>query len=99
MKTRAHFFVLAFAALACRDLTLPTAPPPAFSISDAREALNPHFYWFPPMAPAPSPTGTFDPSSSPVVRITEWTGSEGALVAQYSMSSQTVRLLLQDEAY
>ncbi len=104
MKTRAHFFILVLAALACRDHAGPTAPPLALSISDgARAGGNPHFYWLPPMVPAPSPTGTFDPSSSPVVRISEWTGGEGALVAQYSMSSgpgsETVRLLLQDEAY
>ena len=104
MKTRAYFVILILAALACRDLTEPRGLHPALSISDgARDNGNPHFYWLPPMVPAPSPTGTFDQSSSPVVRISEWNGGEGALVAQYSMSSapgaKTVRLLLNEEAY
>jgi len=73
---------LAFVAVACRDIPAPTAVlPPSFAIQDARNGGNPHFYWLPPLVPAPSPTGTFDPSSSPVVRISEWAGAEGALVA------------------
>ncbi len=95
---------LAFVALACRDIPAPTAVgTPSFAIQDANNGGNPHFYWLPPLVPAPSPTGTFDPSSSPVVRISEWTGGEGALVAEYTRSSgpgsETVQLDVQGQRY
>ncbi len=96
---------LAFVALACRDGAVPTAVgTPSFAIQDAvHSGGNPHFYWLSPLVSAPSPTGTFDPSSSPVVRISEWNGGEGALVAEYTRSSgpgsETVQLDVQGQRY
>jgi len=96
---------LALVALACGDSPTPTAVgTPTFAIQDgAHNGGNPHFYWLPPLVPAPSPTGTFDPSSSPVVRISEWNGGEGALVAEFTRSSgpgsETVQLDVQGQRY
>jgi len=47
---------LALVALACRDIPAPTAVLPAsFAIQDgAHGGGNPHFYWLPPLVPAPS---------------------------------------------
>ena len=95
-------------AAACTDRT-PVTPElggPSASISDAlHESGNAHFYFLPPLVPAPSPTGEFDGSLAPVVRICEWTG-EGcaeALVAEFTMAtgpgSETVRVELEDESY
>lgn len=47
----------------------PTAPSPQFLINDAAHGGNPHFYFLPPLAPTPHPTGTFDPHLTPVVRV------------------------------
>jgi Tol biopolymer transport system component len=65
-----------FALTSCGEDTSPTQPgtaqdpsTPEFAISDARHSGNPHFYFLPPLARAPHPTGTFDPARSPTVRI------------------------------
>src|SRR5512145_1999011 len=89
MKTRLLWVLVALVAVACNDLRTPTdVPSPSFAIRDgAHNGGNAHFYWLPPLVSAPSPTGTFDPSSSPIVRISEWSGAEGALVAEYTRSS------------
>jgi hypothetical protein len=81
--------------------------PPVHAIMDAAHnpAANPHFYFLPPMVAAPTHTGTFDPSLSPVVQICAWTGTACAepLVAEYTMTtglgSETVRLVEADEHY
>jgi hypothetical protein len=105
VKTLALCVPLVLVAVACSDIPAPTAvPSPSFAIRDgAHNGGNPHFYWLPPLVSAPSPTGTFDPSSSPVVRISEWAGAEGALVAEYTMSSgpgsETVRLDVEGQRY
>ena len=55
----------------------------------------------PPLVPAPSPTGVFDGSLSPVVTITE--GVAGPAVAEFTMEtgpgSETVRLDAAAEHY
>jgi len=108
-------FLLIFA---CQDtFTTPAGQPevsplvlppvgPNFDISDAvHSAGNPHFYFLPPMVPATTYGGTFDPSLTPVVEICEWTGSECVLplLADYSMTtglgSETVRLVESDQHY
>jgi hypothetical protein len=105
MKTRLLWVLVALVAVACNDLRTPTdISSPSFTIRDgAHNGGNAHFYWLPPLVSAPSPTGTFDPSSSPVVRITEWAGGEGALVAEYTMSSgpgsERVQLDVQGQRY
>ena len=87
-------FVLLFAA-ACSDhgLPLPTATPrarPALSISDGAHGGNAHFFFLPPIVPAPAPTGTFDASVSPEVRICQWNGSSCVVeIAAYSLTSGT----------
>jgi hypothetical protein len=72
-RTPALVVPFALLALACSDDTQPTAPdaegPPAFEVSDAPHGGNPHFYFLPPLAPAPTAEGTFDPTLAPTVRI------------------------------
>ena len=105
MKTRALCVTLVLAAAACRDVPAPTETlTPSLAITDgAHNGGNAHFYWLPPLVSAPSPAGTFDPSSSPVVRIAEWAGGEGALMAEFSMSSgsgsERVRVDVDAEQY
>jgi len=94
-------------AVACTDTPSPTAvSAPSFAIQDgAHGGGNSHFFWLPPLVSAPSVSGTFDPSSSPVVRIAEWDGAEGALVAEYTRSSgpppgsETLQLDVQGQRY
>ena len=64
------------ALAACADgPTNPSPSPrigakPAASISDATQGNgNSHFYWLPPIAPATTYAGTFDPGLSPEIRI------------------------------
>jgi hypothetical protein len=54
---------------ACDDqLTQPAiSSDPSFTILDGARAGNPQFFFLPPMVPAPSYSGTFDASQSPVV--------------------------------
>lgn len=79
-----HRFLLAaicLLATAC-DLGQPAAPDapepehqPLFEILDgSREGGNPGFYFLPPLVRRPNPTGSFDPSLSPVVQICELGG-------------------------
>ena len=85
------------------DATAPDVhPEPSFAISDAvHGGANEHFYWLPPLVPAPSPTGTFDGSLAPAVRITEF--AAGTLVAEFTTTtgpgSETVRVVPEDEHY
>ncbi|HWP36166.1 MAG TPA: PQQ-binding-like beta-propeller repeat protein, partial [Gemmatimonadales bacterium] len=44
--------------------------PPSLAISDGATGGNAHFYFLPPLVPRPSPTGVFDPTLEPIVRIT-----------------------------
>ena len=67
--------LLAAALLACQQ-DEPTAPPivrnqvPALAISDGAHADgNPHFYFLPPLVPAPSYSGVFDATVQPVVGV------------------------------
>lgn len=106
MNTRALCVALAFLVVACDDSQTPTAVlPPSFAIQDgAHGGGNPHFYWIPPIVTEPSPpAGTFDATSSPVVRINEWPGGQGVLIAEYTMSSgpgsETVHLDAQGQQY
>ena len=105
MKTQAFCVCLVLLAVACTDAPSPTAVSvPSFAIQDgAHDGGNAHFYWLPPLVSPPSTLGTFDPSSSPVVRISEWSEAEGALVAEYTRSSghgsETVQLDVQSQRY
>jgi hypothetical protein len=67
----------------------PPSVAPQASISDAsHNGGNPHFFFLPPLVPAPSTTGWFDAGLAPTVRICEWTGSVCATeLATYSIIS------------
>ena len=76
------------------------------SISDARHPSgNPHFYFLPPLAPALTYGGTFDPTLAPVVIICEWSGTAcvGEPIATFSTESgggsERVRVEPADEQY
>src|SRR2546425_167853 len=91
--------------LACTD-DLPTLPGrPSFEIMDgAHSGGNRHFYFLPPLVSAPSPTGTFDASQLPEVRICAGAGGAcGAVVADFTMTdgsgSETVRVNTTDQEY
>jgi hypothetical protein len=72
--------------------------PPSFAIQDGAHGGSPQFYFLPPMVPAPSYSGTFDPVQSPVVTICVLAGSAcGATVTSFSGSA--VKLDLAAEAY
>jgi hypothetical protein len=78
--------------------TEPGTSPPAFAILDGARGGNPEFYFLPPMVPAPSYSGTFDATQSPVVTICELAGTTcGTTVASFSGSA--VKLDLTAEAY
>ena len=60
----------------CQDPMEPSGEPTSsvaeavgFAISDAGHAGNPHFYFLPPLVRAPHPTGRFDPTLSPIVKV------------------------------
>src|SRR6266571_6661154 len=76
--TRAAFGLAAVACgvLACQGDRSVTAGPAHFAgaMSDGANSApgfpsNPHFFFLPPTAASPSPTGTFNPRLSPVVQI------------------------------
>ena len=61
---------------ACSGSDEPTAPSakmsgrPVAAIADAAQGNgDPHFYWLPPIAPATTYSGTFDPGLQPQIRI------------------------------
>ena len=67
-------FTCFLAATACSTSDTPTSPliplKAAASISDAAQGNgNEHFYWLPPVAPAATYAGTFDPGLQPEIRI------------------------------
>jgi hypothetical protein len=83
----------------------PAVPASRAEISDgSHQAGNAHFFFLPPLVPAPTFSGAFDPSLSPLVRICEWTGSAcGAIAAEFTTTSgpgsETVRVDATDELY
>jgi hypothetical protein len=86
---------------ACQDQSAPTDPL-HFTISDGAHGGNAHFYFLPPLVPAPTYTGTFDGTRSPVVDICPWDGIAcGPSIATFTMTtgpgSETVRVA--DEHY
>lgn len=107
MRRVFHYIVLCV-AIACtdREPVGPAAQSPDARISDAvHGAGNAHFYFLPPLVPAPSFTGSFDASLSPVVEICAFASSECAtpLVARFSSTSgpgsETVRLDVTAQQY
>ena len=79
MKTARSVCILVLFLTACSDnsVTYPLVDlPPSAAIVDGAAEGNSHFFFLPPMVKAPSYSGTFDGSLSPVVRIT---GDDGFL--------------------
>ena len=89
----------------CNERPSPTDLSPQLAISDGAHAGNEHFYFLPPMVPNASPTGTFDGSLAPEVKICEWTGSGcvSPFLAEFTTTtgpgSETVRVNDLDEYY
>jgi N-acetylneuraminic acid mutarotase len=81
---------LAAAVSACAD-RLPTGPgSPGFLISDGAHSGNAHFFFLPPLVPAPRTTGTAEGGLSPMVTVCEWSGTACVkTIAQFSMSTGT----------
>lgn len=67
----------------------PDGAQPETTISDAAHAgAVPGFYFLPPMVPAPSYSGTFDPAAQPTVEICELSGNTcGTVIATYTMAN------------
>jgi len=95
---------------ACVSDRLPTRPDlgrPSFAIEDAAHNINanPFFYWLPPMVPAPTTSGVFDPTQSPVVQICLLSAGAcvaGEPLATFTMSSgpgSVIRVSTSDEHY
>src|SRR3989442_2923070 len=66
----------------------------------ARHGGNPHFYFLPPVVPAPHPTGTFDPSLNPIISICRLPDCATEIV-RFTRGSGTEKVTLSrsDEAY
>jgi hypothetical protein len=77
----------------CVDGREPTALAPGgpdYTIADAATGWNPAFYWLPPIVPPFAPSGVFDPSRAPVVRICAWSNGQcQAQIAEYTLTSGT----------
>jgi hypothetical protein len=85
---------------ACTDqLTEPTESlGPSYAVLDGAHSGNAHFFFLPPMVPAPAHSGTFDGGQSPVVTVCVLSGNScGATVASFSGSQ--VQVQIADEAY
>ena len=86
--TRRSLLSIAVAVAACSsDQQTPTAPPepasltPTAAISDGTSSGNSHFFWLPPIAPATTYPGTFDPSATPELRICPFSVATNACTA------------------
>jgi len=93
LRSTTSVVLLLTAACSDSDLPLPTATPTvraALSVSDGANGGNSHFFFLPPIVAAPAPTGTFDGTVSPEVRICEWSGSACVVeIATFSLTSGT----------
>lgn len=85
--------------LACGEIVDAPMDPLQADISDAIHGDgNRHFYFLPPLVPAPSPGGIFDGTYDPKVQICAWNESEctDPLVAEFTTTtgpgSETIRV-------
>ena len=74
--------LLAALSFACSDepiapapTSAPSAPPP--QILDGARQGNPHFFFLPPLVPAPTYSGIADPDASPSVVVCDWISPAG----------------------
>ena len=88
-------------AVGCMDVSTPTDLSPDLAILDAEHGdEGSHFYFLPPMVPAPNATGVFDATQPAVVEICEWTGSECAFaLTEFSVGAGTITVSVGDETY
>jgi hypothetical protein len=102
---RAATLAAVLAVAACTaDSKSPTAvEAPRPTISDAAHSgAVPGFYFLPPMVPAPSYSGTFDPALAPRVEICELSGTScGTLLATFNLGtgSDDVRVDASAQSY
>ena len=87
-----RWLVVAVTLLSCNDLTGPLpveAPAPRHALVDARSGGSSGFYFLPPIAPATSYAGQFDPARSPVVEICKLGGAESCVttIATFALGS------------
>ncbi len=114
MKRVVQVVLVPLILLACQDVPVPTeVGPPQLEIVDAAHGTNgnSHFFFLPPMVPAPMPGGVFDATRSPSVEICLVDQATNACaVAQpegfpirFTMDdgpgSETVRVSAEDEHY
>jgi len=78
----------------------PTASPPQFQILDgAHSGGNPHFFFLPPLVPAPTFSGTSDGTQKPVVKVCEWSGTTCLTrIAEFSMTGATAAQVIRYDA-
>ena len=88
-------------AVGCMDVSTPTDLSPDLAILDAEHGdEGSHFYFLPPMVPAPNATGVFDATQPAVVEICAWTGSECAFaLTEFSVGAGTITVSVGDETY
>ncbi|HEX8695032.1 MAG TPA: Ig-like domain-containing protein [Longimicrobium sp.] len=107
LKRAATAAAILFAAACTGDAGKVLGPSegPRATISDAAHAGQvPGFYFLPPLVPAPSFSGTFDPALSPTVVVCELSGTScGSTVATFTTSSglggQVVQVSPAEELY
>ena len=93
-------FAFAMLSTACTELTDldSNGATPAFTILDGAHGGTAHFFFLPPMVPAPAYSGTFDGSQSPIVQICELTGSVcGTVITTFSGAA--IKVDLAKESY
>jgi hypothetical protein len=93
---------------ACADPESPVLLPDDAGLADVGDGAhggNPAFFFLPPLVPAPTYSGVFDPSLAPVVTICAWSGVACGLppVAEFSTTtgegSEIVRVDMTEEHY
>ena len=93
-------FAFALLSTACNELTDLDSEraATAFTILDGAHGGTAHFFFLPPMVPAPAYSGTFDGSQSPIVQICELTGNVcGTLITTFSGAA--IKVDLEKESY
>lgn len=96
-------FPIVVACASCGESAV--APSDAsYAISDGAHSGNEHFYFLPPMVPAPDPGGAFDGSLSPEVQVCAWNGAAcTTMLALFTRDagygSESIRVSEADEHY
>lgn len=110
MKRVVRVVLVPLIILACQDVPVPTeVGPPQLDIVDAvHSGGNEHFFFLPPMVPAPAFGGVFNATRSPTVEICLVDPDTNACAAHEDpirftmdagLGSETVRVSTEDEHY